>query len=120
MTSRAGKGPLVTGLVLALERATGLLGSEAGVDGDDGLLLGKQNPITRLFRQLAPGPVDVDAHRNQDIALILATPRGGPGGDGALTDGQRVIRYHRPLGRLVDAAETVACRAGALRRVWRE
>ena len=60
------------------------------------------------------------AERHEDLAEVLPLPRGRPGGDGPLADGQRVVRHHRPLGHLVDPAQAVALGAGPLGGVGRE
>ncbi len=120
MAPRAGVGALVAGLGLAFECGAGLLGGEAGIDRDGGLLLGEKDPVALLLRQVAPGNVDVIAQGDQDIAQILPAPGGGPGGDGALADGQRGVRHHGGFRHLVDPAQAVALGAGALGRVGRE
>ena len=116
----AGERAHVAGLLLALESAARFCGSEAGVDRDGGLLVGEENPVAIFLGKVAPGTIDVVAERDQDVALVLSAPGGGPRGDGAFTDGQRIVRHHGAFGDVVDAAETMALRAGAFRRVGRE
>ena len=116
----AGEGPLVAGLLLALASASHLVGFEAGIHRDDRLLVGEEDPVAILLRQVAPRPIDVVAERDEDVALILSLPRHRPRGDRPFANRQRVVRHHRALGHLVDAAETVTPRTGALGRVRRE
>ena len=104
----AGERALVARLLLALERRLRLRRRVAGVDRHGRLLVGEQDPVAILLRQLAPGAVDVVAERHQDVAQVLPVPGGRPGGDGALADGERVVRHHRALGDLVDPAQAVA------------
>src|ERR1700761_2211583 len=82
----AGEGALIARLRLAFEGLSHLRRREPGVDGDDGLLIGKQDPLPVLLRQIAPRAVDVVAERRQDVALVLSLPRRWPRGDGALPD----------------------------------
>src|SRR5580693_5297267 len=95
ITPSAGKRPLITGLLFALESASHLVWSEAGVDRDDRLLIGEENPVPVFPGQLAPGTVDVITKRSQNVALILSLPGGRPRGDGALANGEGVIGHHR-------------------------
>jgi hypothetical protein len=118
--ARAGEGALVAGLHLAAQRGARFGGREAGVHRHGRLLVGEQDPVARLLRQLAPGLVDVVAQRDQDVAQVLPVPRRRPRGHGALADAQRIVGHHRLLGHLEDAAQPMAHRAGALRRVGRE
>ena len=87
MTSGAGEGALIAGLHLAFERLPYFRRREPGIDGDDGLLIGKQDPVPVLLRKIAPRAVDVIAERRQDVGLILGLPRRWPRVDGALPDG---------------------------------
>ncbi len=120
VAARAREGAHVTGLFLALERALGLRRREARVDRHLRLLLGEQDPIALLLRQLAPRHIDVVAERDQDIAQVLAAPRHRPGRDRLLANRQRRIGNHRALRHLEQLARTLALRARALRRVRRE
>ena len=88
MALRAREGAHVAGLDLAPDRALDLVMAPAGIDRDLRLLLGEQDPVAHLLRQLAPRRVDVDAEADQDVAQVLAAPGHRPGGDGALADGQ--------------------------------
>ncbi len=117
---RTGEGAHVAGLLLALERGAGFGGGEAGVHRRRGRFLGEQNPVAVLLRQVAPGPVDVVAQGDEDVAQVLPVPGRRPGGDGLFADAQRRVRHHQRLGHLVHVAQAVAGRAGALRRVRRE
>ena len=110
----------VAGLLVVLERPLRLVRRISSVYRHDRLLVGKQNPVAILLRQLSPRPVDVVAERHQDVAQVLPVPGGRPRGDRALADGQRVVGHHRMLGDLIDAAEAMAIRAGARRRVRRK
>ena len=118
--ARTGEGAHVGRLGLAAQGRARLCRREAGIDRHRRLLVGEEDPVARLLRQIAPRRVDVDAERDQDVAQVLAVPRRRPGGDRAIADRQRVVGDHRLLGHLVDAAEAVAVRARALRRVGRE
>ena len=110
----------VAGRVLARERAPDLVRLEAGVDGHGRLLLREQQPVAGLARQVAPRRVDVVAERDRDVAQVLPVPRGGPGRDGPLADGEPIVGHHRRLGRVVHPPQSVATRARAVRRVGRE
>ncbi|MNG89900.1 hypothetical protein D3C79_487810 [compost metagenome] len=70
--------------------------------------------------QVAPGDVDVITQGHQDVAQVLALPGHGPGGHGALADGQRGVRDHRRFVDFVDPAQAMALGAGTLGRVGRE
>ncbi len=118
--SGAGEGALIARRLLALQRAAGGGRIEAGVDRHRRLLVGEQDPVALLLRQRAPRQVDVVTERDEDVAQVLAVPRGRPCGDGALADGQRIVRHHRALRHFVDPAQSMAMRAGALRRVRRK
>ena len=120
VAARAGKGALVARRLLALECAPGFFGREPGIHRNGRLLVGKQDPVARLLRQVAPWRVDVVAEGDQDVAQVLAVPRGRPGGHRAFADGQRVVRHHRLLGHLIHAPEAVALRARAFRRIRRK
>jgi hypothetical protein len=117
---RTGEGPHVARGLLALERTARLRRSEARVDRDRRLLVREEDPVPVLLGEVTPGTVHVVAERHQDVAQVLAVPRGRPRGDRALADGQRVIRHHRLLGHLVGAAQAMAVGAGARRGVGRE
>jgi hypothetical protein len=82
-----------------------------------GLLVGVEDPVAGLLRQVLPRPVDVDAHRHEDIPLVLPAPRRRPRGDRAVADRLRRVRDHQVFRDVVDAAEAVARRARALGRV---
>ena len=110
----------VAGLVLALQRAPRLGRREAGVDRHRRRLIGEEQPVAILPRQVAPRRVDVVAERHRDVAKVLAVPGGRPRGDRALADREPIVRDHRRLGGIIDATEPVAGGAGALRRVRRE
>lgn len=106
--------------VLALVGALDAAHVAYGVDGDDGLFVGEQDPVPVGLRQLAPRPVDVMAEGREDVAEVLALPGAGPGGDGALPDGERRVGHEGLLRDTVDGAQAVALRAGPDRRVGRE
>jgi hypothetical protein len=116
----AGEGAHVAGLLLAAQGASGLGGREARVDGDHRLLVGEEDPVPVLLRQLVPGPVHVVTERHQDVAQVLPVPGRRPGSDGPLPDGERGIGDHGLLGHLEDPSEAVAARARTLRGVGRE
>ena len=120
VASRAGEGAHVAGLFLLLQRALDLGRVVTRVHRNGGLLVRKQQPVTVLLRQLAPRAIDVVAERGDDVAQVLAVPRGGPCRDRALPNRQRIVGHHRLLGGIVDAAEAVTLRTRALRRVRRE
>ena len=67
----------VAGRLLPLDRALGLGEREAGVDRSGDRLLGEQDEIPELPRQVAPRNVDVVAERREDVAKVLSLPRGG-------------------------------------------
>ena len=90
------------------------------VHGDHRLLVGEQDPVPVGLRQVLPGPVDVVAHRREDLAEVLALPGAGPGGDRPLADAQGRVRDQRGLGGPVHPGEAVALRAGAGGGVRRE
>ncbi len=117
---RAGERAHVAWLELLPSRDAGLRGREAGIDRRGRRLVGEENPVAILLRQVAPRRVDVVAEADQDVAQVLPVPRGRPGGDRALADRQRVVGDHRCLRRVDDAAEPVAGRACAFGRVRRE
>jgi hypothetical protein len=89
--ARTGEGAHVGRLGLPAQGRARLGRREAGVDRDGRLLVGVEDPVARLLRQLAPRHVDVVAERDQDVAQVLAVPRRRPGGDRALADGERVV-----------------------------
>src|SRR3569623_1470703 len=120
MTTRTGEGAHVARLLLAFERAPYLGGSVAGIHRHHRLLVGEENPVALLLRQLAPGPVDVVTESQLNVAETLAMPGGRPGGDGALADGECVVGHQRAFGLFVDASQTVALWTRALWRVRRE
>ncbi len=120
VASRSDEGALIARLHALLLRTPRLLRRQARVHADAGALLGEQDPVAILLRQVLPGRVDVVAERDEDVALVLPRPRDGPGRDGALADRQRRIRHHALLGDLVDTADAVARRAGPLDGVRRE
>ncbi len=113
----AGEGALVTRLHLALEGDPGFLRGEPGVDRHRRGFFGEQNPVTLLFRQVAPGHIDVVAQGHEDVAQILALPGHRPGGDGTLAYGQARVRDHQRLGDLVHPAQAMALRTRTLWRV---
>ncbi len=110
----------VAGLHFRLERAAHLRRVETGVHRHGGLLLGEENPVAVLLRQLAPRAVHVVAERHEDFALVLPAPGGRPRRDGALADGQGWVGHHGGFGDLVHPAQAVALRASALGGVRRE
>ena len=116
----AGKRSLVARLLLALERAPRFGRVIACVNRHDGLLVGEEDPVAIFFGQFAPGAIDVVAKAYQDVALVLPSPRGRPCGDGALTNGKRVVRHHRLLGDFIYAPKPVALGAGTLRGIGRK
>src|SRR5277367_740380 len=113
----AGKSTHVTGRLLALESLACFGGSETGIDRDGGGVVGIEDPVAIFLGKVAPGTIDIVAHGDQDVALVLSAPSSGPRGNRALTDGQRIIRHHGALGDVVDAAEPMALRASAFRSV---
>ena len=82
----AGERAHIAGLQLALEGLSGFGGSESGVDGNLGLVFGEEDPVAVLLRQITPWLVDVIAERDQDVALVLTSPRGRPCCDGTLDE----------------------------------
>ena len=64
----------------------------AGVHRHLRLLVGEQDPVAVLLRQLAPRHVDVVAERDEDVAQVLPLPRRRPRGDRALADRERSDR----------------------------
>ena len=74
-------------------------------DLHDGLLLGEQDPVALLPRQLAPGDVDVVAQVAQDVAQVLALPRAGPRRDGPVPDAEPRVRDQGGLGDVVHGAQ---------------
>ena len=117
-------GPHERALVARLEsltlRRTGLGRREARIDRHGRLLVGEQDPVAIRLRQVAPRAIDVVAERHEDVAQVLAVPRGWPCRDGAFADRQRIVRDHRRFGDLEDASESMAARAGTLHGVRRE
>src|ERR1700685_2075035 len=99
---------LIAGLLLALERAPRCFRRKPGVNRHDGLLVSEEDPIASFPGQVAPGAIYVVAKTYQDVALILPSPCGRPCGDGTLTDGTGVIRYHRSLGHFIHATKAMA------------
>jgi hypothetical protein len=93
---------------------------QPGVDGKVRSLLGVEDPIAVFARQVLPGDIDVVAESDEHIAQLVAVPGLRPGSDGALPDRQRRIRDHLVLGHLVDAADSVAFRAGTFDGVRRK
>ena len=118
--ARAGEGALIARLLLSLQRPLRLGRRVSGVDRHGRLLVGEQDPVAILLRELAPRPVDVVAERHQDVPQVLALPGARPRRDGPLPDGQRVVGHQRTLVDLMDAADAMAIRTGALRRVRRK
>lgn len=114
------EGALITRLLLALLRASYLRRRQSSKDRNYRLIVGEEDPVAIAFGQISPRPVDVVAERHQDIALILPSPGGRPGGDRPFADGQRVVGHHRALGHFGDPAETMAAGTRALRRIRRE
>src|SRR4051812_3506221 len=104
----AGEGALVTRLFLALQRAPGFRRRVTRINGHRRLLVGKQYPVARFFRQIAPRHVDVVPERYENIAQVLALPRGWPRRYGALAYRKTVIWHHRAFGDFIDPSEAVA------------
>ena len=71
-----GEGALVARLFLAFERAPHLVRRRSRHTPARRLLVGEQDPVAILLRQLAPGAIDVVAERDQDVAQVLAVPGG--------------------------------------------
>ncbi|SIN18114.1 Uncharacterised protein [Mycobacteroides abscessus subsp. abscessus] len=90
------------------------------VHGDGGTLLGVEDPLAGVSGHVLPGRIDVVAEVHEDVPLVLPVPGSGPGRDGAVPDAQGGVRDHEVLGDVVDPADAVAFRAGALRGVGRE
>ncbi len=120
IAARAGEGALVARLQAALERRPGLFGRQARIDRHRRRLFGEKDPVAILFRQLAPRRIDVIAERNEDIAQVLPMPRRWPGGDRPVANGEAGVRDHGLFGRVIDAADAVAGRAGPRDRVGGE
>jgi hypothetical protein len=78
----------VARLLVSLLRAPGIGRRETGVDRRGRLLVREQDPVSRLLREVAPGNVDVDPARDQDVAKVLTAPRQGPRGYRTLSDRQ--------------------------------
>ena len=120
IAARAGERALVARLLAAAQRGAGLGRRIARIHRHGWLLVGVEDPVAILLRELAPRTVDVDTERDEDVAQVLSVPCGRPRRDRALADGQAVVRHQRSLGHLDHAPEAVAARACALRRVGRE
>ncbi|MNV32336.1 hypothetical protein D3C71_1236700 [compost metagenome] len=117
VAARAGEGALVTRLHLALEGDAGFFRRKPGVHRHRRGFFGEENPVALLFRQVAPGDIDVVAHGHQNVPQVLALPRQGPGGDRALTDSQARVRHHQRFSDFIHPAQAVALGTRALRRV---
>src|SRR5882757_4722532 len=78
-------------LIRALVRTLDAVGLALGVHGDDGLLVGEQDPVAVGLIEFPPRPVDVVAEGGEDVAVVLALPGSGPRRDGAVADAQRWI-----------------------------
>jgi len=111
VAARASECAHVARLFLALERTPHLRRRVSRIHGHRRLLISEQQPVALLLRQLAPRAVHVVAHRDENVAQILPLPRGGPRGDRALANGERVVGDHRTRGHLVHAPEPVAALA---------
>ena len=93
---------------------------QPGVDGKVRGLLGVEDPVAVLSRQVLPRHVDVVAEGDEHIAQLVAVPGLRPGVDRAFPDRQRRVRDHLLLGHLVDATDSVTFGAGAFDGVRRE
>ena len=61
---------------------------ESRVDGNEGGLVGIEDPVPILLRQILPRYVDVVAERDEHVPQLVAVPGGRPRCDGALPDGE--------------------------------
>ena len=119
--ARAGEGAHVARLHPAAQRRARLLRREAGVHRHRRLLFGVEDPVAGLLRQLAPR-----ACRRRGRALTRMSRRFWPcqaGGQAAIARSRIVSESSGTIELLAHfehAAEAVAVRAGALRRVRRE
>ena len=104
----------VAGFQLLLECPASLCRRESGIDGNLRLVFSEQDPVAVFLRKLAPWLVHVEAHRNQDVALVLPTPRRGPRRNCALPDGERGVRNHRLFCDGVHPAKAMAFGARSL------
>ena len=82
----AGERPQVVVRLLPLLGPLHLFQALVRVDRHLRLLVGKQQPVPVLLRQVPPRDVDVDAEGGDDVAEVLPLPRPRPGGDRPLPD----------------------------------
>ena len=107
-------------------RLVGVLAAVGPVADDDPLvLLGVEQVVDRLGRQVADGRLEVPAVRGADRLEDLQTPRGvgrhpGPRHQGAVGEALRAVRDDEVGVDLEPRAEAGAGRARAVRRVERE
>lgn len=109
---RARERALVGGLQPLRNGALYLRVCKTGINRHAGRFVGEQNPLPRFGGQVAPGAVHVDSHGNQDIAQVLALPRGRPGRHRPFADGQGRVGHQCCLCHVMHAAQPVAARAG--------
>ena len=86
VAARAAERAHVARLLFPLQGSPHLVRGKPGVDRHDRLFVGEQQPVSVLFGQLAPRPVDVVAERRDDVAKILSVPGRRPCRDRALTN----------------------------------
>lgn len=104
----------------ALVRALYLVSTANGVDFHDGLLVGEQDPIPILPREVTPRRVHIEAQRFEDVVEVFACPRTRPRGDRALVDGEVRVLHHRFFRGHVTHAGALTVRAHALGGVRRK
>ena len=117
VAARAAEGAHVAGLQLLPQCSLHFGQGEARIHRYHRRLFGVEDPVAGLLRQSVPGHVDVMPQGGQDVALVLAVPGGGPGGDGAFADRERGVVHHGCFGGVIDAAQAVAGGTGTGRRI---
>ncbi len=117
---RATERALVARLQLAFQRIAGLLGGEACVHRYGRGFLGEEDPVTLLFRQVAPGDIHVIPEGHEDVAQVLPLPCQRPGRHRTLANGQGRVGHHQRLGHFIHTAQAMALRAGPLGQVRRK
>src|ERR1700730_8733217 len=70
ITPGTGEIASITGLLPAFDRPSRLIRVVADLNRDARLLFGKEDPIARFFRKLAPWTIDVLAERDQHVAQV--------------------------------------------------
>ena len=117
MIAGAGESALVARFHFSAQRVAGFTGREPGINRHCRCFIGVKNPVAVFLWQVAPRFVHIMAQCDQNIAQVLTVPGRRPGGNGTLANAQGIIGNQGFFRNLVDAAQTVAARAGALRRV---